>query len=76
MDWSVGHERRDDREIIFQEQERRSVREELRPELTVNSKAARLLKTGGGSRKGKGRSATRSARSGGDSQGFDAEDFV
>jgi hypothetical protein len=48
----------------------------LRPGLTVDSKAARLLGVDAGSNKGRMTPMARSARLGEDSQGFDADDFV
>jgi hypothetical protein len=71
--WSVG---REDGHGVEQDLERRSVRDELRPGLTVDSKAARLLGMGGGSNKRRMTPTARSARLGEDSQEFDADDFV
>jgi hypothetical protein len=73
VNWCVG---REDGAGVEQDQERRRVKDELRPGLTVDSKAARLLGMGGGNSKGRMTPTARSARLGEDSQGFYADDFV
>jgi hypothetical protein len=73
VNWSVGRENG----VGFeQDRERRSVRDELRPGLTVDPKAARLLGVDAGSNKGRMTRTARSARLGEDSHGFDADGFV
>jgi hypothetical protein len=49
VDWSIRHE---DKVGADMEPEQRSIRDEMRPSLTMDSKAARFLGMGGGSGRG------------------------